>query len=197
MISYYELLGMLKEKNIPSKIKVTLCSYSANYIAEYDGEEFAFYKIENKDDEDCNYKYYLSECFLEHTMFDPSIKIIQEKELQQDMFVRDVCGEIHYCIGVFIDENNPKLNRFENEYGNIVMMSDIVGEPSYRVMDLIRVGDLVETYVTGLEEDNITAIKRIETLNELQQLKISLECGKRLYGIITKEKMEYSYKVGK
>jgi hypothetical protein len=196
MISYYELLGLVKEGKAPKKIKAVLCSYSANYVAQYDGDEFSFYQIEDKDSEDCNYKFYLSECFLEDTMFKPCIKVLQEMELKEDMFVRDNCGEIHYCIGVFIDENNPKLNRFENEYGNITMMSDIVGEPSYRVMDLIRVGDLVETYVNGLEKDGVTSIKRIETLNELQQMKIQLECGKELYGIITKEKIHYSYRVG-
>ena len=52
MISYYELLTMIKNGEIPKKIEVTLCSYSMTYVPEYDGDVFAFYKIENMEEID-------------------------------------------------------------------------------------------------------------------------------------------------
>lgn len=144
MISYYELLTMIKNGEIPKKIEVTLCSYSMTYVAEYDRDMFAFYRIENTDATDCNYKYYLSDSFLEYTMLSPSIKIIEDK-----------------------------------------------------VISSIKIGDIVELYVSGLEDCGVTSIRRIETKSELNELKSLLKEDKnRLYGIIPKESLKYSYKVG-
>ena len=144
MISYYELLTMIKNGEIPKKIEVTLCSYSMTYVPEYDGDVFAFYKIENMEEIDCNYKFYLSDSFLECTMLSPSIKIIEDK-----------------------------------------------------VINSIKIGDIVELYVRGLEDCGVTSIRRIETKSELNELKSLLRKEKnRLYGIVPKENLKYSYKVG-
>lgn len=79
-ISYYELLGMIKEGNAPKRIKVKACSYPCEYVANYDGAEFNYYYIADEELEDENYEYYLSECFIESMMFDKCIEIIEEVE---------------------------------------------------------------------------------------------------------------------
>ena len=81
-ISYYELLGMIKEGNIPKRLYVKLPNYGMYYIADYDGEEFSFYKRQNKDGVDENYHFYLSECFLESSMFDKCIQVLDEEEFE-------------------------------------------------------------------------------------------------------------------
>ena len=197
MISYYELLGMVKVGKEPKKINVKLCCYNMNYIAQYDGGKFDYYRIEFPDSVDENYKFYLSECYLEHGMLEPTITILKERTLEKGMFVRDTSGEIHTCTAIYKEKNNSSLNRFENDYGNIIMFDDIVGEPSYGVADLIKIGDIVECYVYGLEDDGITSIKRLETQREVEEFKDSLLRGnKRLFGFISKEQISYSYKVG-
>ena len=81
MLSYYELLGMIKEGNIPERLYVKLAqvNYGVNYVAIYDGDEFSRYELENSDDEDCNYRDYLGECFLESDMFNKCIEILDDK----------------------------------------------------------------------------------------------------------------------
>lgn len=79
-ISYYELLDMVKAGAEPKRIRVKICSYPCEYIAEYDGEDFNFYRIADGYSEDENYEYYLTDCFLESTMFDKCIEIIEEVE---------------------------------------------------------------------------------------------------------------------
>lgn len=79
MISYYELLGMIKDGNIPKRIYVKLPSlnYGVHYIAKYDYGDFSHYYAE---EDDINYKSYLSECFLENDMFGRFIQVLDEEE---------------------------------------------------------------------------------------------------------------------
>ena len=81
MISYYELLGMIKDGNIPKRIYVKLPSlnYGVHYIAEYDYGDFSHYYAE---EDDINYKSYLSECFLENDMFGRFIQVLDEGEFE-------------------------------------------------------------------------------------------------------------------
>lgn len=92
MINYYELLGMIKEGNIPEKIRVTIphiASKSCVYVADYDDEFFSSYSLEDREEEDVNYQILLSECFVESSMFDKCIEIIDDnfeeiKEIELD-----------------------------------------------------------------------------------------------------------------
>lgn len=81
-ISYYELLGMIKEGNIPERIKVCLVgNKEVVYIAEFETEYILLcYMIENENEQDENYRYYLSECLIEYSMFDECIEIIEEEK---------------------------------------------------------------------------------------------------------------------
>ncbi|MCI6191222.1 MAG: hypothetical protein MR691_15055 [Clostridium sp.] len=86
-ISYYELLKRIKEGNIPPKIILHLVpNKSVEYISDYDyvSDKLVGYEILNDKDEDENYSYYLVDCFLESTMFDKVIEIIEEeKEIEK------------------------------------------------------------------------------------------------------------------
>lgn len=80
-ISYYDLLGMIQDGNAPKKIEVSLTyGTSREYNAEYDADEFNYYRLDENKLEDENYKDYLSECFLESTMFDKCIKILDDAD---------------------------------------------------------------------------------------------------------------------
>lgn len=92
-ISYYELLGMIKDGNIPKRLYVKIANYGMYYIADYDGEEFSFYKRQNKDGVDENYHFYLSECFLESSMFEKCIQVLDEEEFED---IEELDGSIGY-----------------------------------------------------------------------------------------------------
>ena len=85
-VSYYELLGMIKDGNIPERIKACLVgNKEVVYIAEFETEDRLLgYMIENENEQDENYHYYLSECLIEYSMFDECIEIIEEeKEIEK------------------------------------------------------------------------------------------------------------------
>jgi len=76
-ISYYELLGMIKENNIPLNIEVELAHKKRKYTMAIDTDgSFLYYDLVGHEDE--NFPSYLSECFLEYMMFDKNIRIIDE-----------------------------------------------------------------------------------------------------------------------
>ena len=83
MISYYELLGMIKEDKAPKKIRVHLTPHTSKiYVREnvFDGT-FSFYGLALEENEETDeYKYYLSDCLLESSMFDKNIEIIEEEK---------------------------------------------------------------------------------------------------------------------
>lgn len=66
-------------------------------------------------------------------------------ELKEGMFVRTKDGEIHKCLGVYIDNNNPKLNRFENEWGNICMLDEIE-KADEELPKLLEKGDFLDNH---------------------------------------------------
>ena len=86
-ISYYDLLGMVKEGNAPERIEVSLTSGTTEiYKAEYDAGEFNYYLLQ-RDLQNENYRFYLSECFLESSMFDKCITILDKEERIEDFEV--------------------------------------------------------------------------------------------------------------
>ena len=86
-ISYYELLTRIKERNIPQLLILHLVpNKSVEYISYYDyaDSEFIGYEILKDEKADENYSYHLGDCFLESTMFDKVIEIIEEeKEIEK------------------------------------------------------------------------------------------------------------------
>lgn len=86
-ISYYELLTRIKEGNIPQLLVLHLVpNKSVEYTPDYDyvSDKLVGYEILNYKDEDENYSYHLVDCFLEGTMFDRIIEIVEEeKEIEK------------------------------------------------------------------------------------------------------------------
>ena len=77
-ISYYDLLGIIKERNIPDKVYLHSNYRKVAYIKDVDivSNEFNGYMLDEPDkDQDANFRYYLGECFLESDMFKKNIEI--------------------------------------------------------------------------------------------------------------------------
>ena len=117
-------------------------------------------------------------------------------KLEENMYVRTKDGEIHKCLLIYIDDNNPTLNRFMNEWGYMIMFDEIKGEPSHNIIDLIEVGD----YVNGMKVNNIAIEDGLiylhmdadDCLHESTML-----TGDEIESIVTKEQFEQmQYKVG-
>ena len=83
MISYYDLLGMIKEGNIPDIVAIHQNSGVINYVAQYDGSEFSYYEIENADDLDMDSHFYLSDCLLDSEMHKECIEIIKNRKIKE------------------------------------------------------------------------------------------------------------------
>lgn len=110
-ISYYELLGMIKERNIPPKIILHLVpNKSVEYISDYDyaNSEFIGYEILKDEEADENYSYHLGDCFLESAMFDKVIETIEEEKEIEKINLRYVV-----CNSDFAHEENGKLHIVE------------------------------------------------------------------------------------
>lgn len=73
-------------------------------------------------------------------------------EIREGMFVRTKDGEIHKCLDIHIDENNKKLNRFMNEYGNIIMFDEIK-KAEEELPKLLEKGDFVDTHLISVIKD--------------------------------------------
>lgn len=85
MISYYELLGMIKEDKAPRKIRVHLTPGTSKlYVREDDMDgTFNFYGLGVNEKENEEYHFYLPECFLESSMFEKNIEILEEKKIPE------------------------------------------------------------------------------------------------------------------
>ena len=91
-ISYYELLTMVKEGNIPQLLVLHLVqNKSVEYVPDYDyvNSELIGYEILKDEEADENYSYYLGDCFLEGTMFDNVIEIIEEEKEIEKITIRE------------------------------------------------------------------------------------------------------------
>ena len=91
-ISYYELLTRIKEGNIPQLLILHLVpTKSVEYISDYDyiNSEFIGYEISKDEEADENYSYHLGDCFLESTMFDKVIEIIEEEKEIEKITIRE------------------------------------------------------------------------------------------------------------
>lgn len=115
MISYFELLEMIKKGNIPKKVNYKISGYIKTYVeytAQYDRDEFTHYELTNHHREDENIHFYLNENYLESDMFDESILIIEEdKKIEKlmwattDIFKQEIIDKINEIIEVI----NEKL----------------------------------------------------------------------------------------
>lgn len=125
-------------------------------------------------------------------------------ELKEGMYVRTKNG----IIGKYnVIKEFANVPNFNGSYETKEVEREYIDDKPYRnyevikasnnIIDLIECLDIVELYIIGLEEDNITTIKRPETLRELKDLKKYIKRGAKIKSITTKEQFEsISYKVG-
>ncbi len=73
MISYYDLLGMLKTNSHPSKVKLYLCNKSALYV--YDNENNCYLLKDLRKENINSFRFYMNECLTDKQFFDNIIKI--------------------------------------------------------------------------------------------------------------------------
>lgn len=138
-ISYYDLLGMVKDGNAPERIEVSLTyGTSRIYEAEYDIGEFNHYRLDEDYLEDENYKDYLSECFLESMMFNKCITILDEEDEFEDIELLDVallgqCDNWLRCPTNEVTKQDIELNPYiiNNIRGNTL-------EFQHKINDLIK-----------------------------------------------------------
>ena len=129
-ISYYELLTRIKEGNIPQLLILHLVpNKSVEYISDYAyaNSQFIGYEILKDKDEDENYSYHLGDCFLESTMFDKVIEIIEEeKEIEK----------------LKIEQDTPNSNYYiKNEYGTkcyLTKHSKMIAEKVNELIDEVK-----------------------------------------------------------
>ena len=79
MISYYELLNKINHNEIPDLLELNLNCGKRYYQAYYDDGLFNYYGLCEENEENEDFKYYLSDCLLDSEMFDKKIKIMNEK----------------------------------------------------------------------------------------------------------------------
>lgn len=112
-------------------------------------------------------------------------------KLEPNMYVRTKDSEIHKCLDIYIDNNNPKLNRFMNEWGNIIMFDEII-KASHNIIDLIEIGD----YVNGREVVDIFYNANDEVIGVATRGSVDY-VNYQIKSIVTKEAFEsMSYKLG-
>lgn len=103
MISYYELLGMIKEKSNPEKIKHDDDLYEFDY-------NLNCYHSESG-------KCYLSEAFDEENAFDKIIEIIEDKKIEKlDILKQQVTIANHYSK----DNIQCIVNEFYRRYSVLI-----------------------------------------------------------------------------
>lgn len=87
MISYYELLGMIKEDKAPKEIRVHLTSGTSKlYVRESDIDDtFNCYVIDEDEETSEDYKYYLTDCYIESMMFEKTVEILDEKKIPEKL----------------------------------------------------------------------------------------------------------------
>lgn len=109
-------------------------------------------------------------------------------ELKEGMFVRTKDGEIHKCLDIRIDENNKNLNRFMDEYGNMVMFDEIKTAKE-ELPALLDRDDFVDTHRISVIKDR--------TIFFMDGFFIDFDDVEELaYMIVTKEQFEsIGYKI--
>lgn len=119
MISYYELLGMIKDGIIPEEVELDLrcADEPCIYRIDYDAGEFNCYVLKEDNKENHNYRYFLNECLLDSDVFDKNIKIIEKEEGKLRPCKYKDCGNEKYFeyIADRINDIIDYLKEKENE----------------------------------------------------------------------------------
>ena len=131
MISYYDLLTMIKDIDEPNKYPKVYWHNNYRekvlYIPTFDivSEELEGYHLSNRNLENEDIRYWLSECMLESSMFDKCLEIIEENNKIEKL-------DIH-------QEKNCKNNlKWQCNGYNISTPQKIIGEKINELIDFIN-----------------------------------------------------------
>ena len=179
MISYYELLGMIKEDKAPRKIRVHLISTPKIYKKDDDIEEYCYYVIDDDEETNENYKYYLTESYLESMMFDKNIEIIEEeKELHANKIVFNCDNSKRECV-INLDENDLGIDKLHIDNCYFYKENDkwYVRKYDFKTFNLEEKKipeKLIPTSLKGIDDldekidvAHIDTISAIETINKI------------------------------
>lgn len=111
-------------------------------------------------------------------------------ELKEGMYVRTLDG-ISKVVEV---RDSNTVSRFVNEDRNIYFMNEIIGTPSFDIIDLVQKGDYVNGYYVTTGNQNVGSIY----IAEIDGLGLKKKLyNKDIQSIVTKEQFEeISYKIG-
>lgn len=122
MISYYDLLGMIKEGNEPDLVRLRLNCGEVYYQAFYDGDEFNYYGLFDGDNENDDFKYYLADSLLESQMFEKNIEVIEGKRIEKLKIAKitdDNFNGLKKSINVLHKEIESKINEIIDEINKL------------------------------------------------------------------------------
>ena len=126
-ISYYDLLGLIKEEKEPKEIEVQLVAQkSVNYVACYDRANGEFLNYYIKDDRNLSddYHSYLTDSFLESSMFKKCIKIIEgNKEIQKLSYQQvgyENCDGSERKIKEVVIDFNKQIKQLGNKLNEVI-----------------------------------------------------------------------------
>lgn len=122
LISYYDLLEMIKEKNIPKKVYwLNNRNEKISYIAEFEYGELNCYFLEERNKYNDDISYYLGENFLESTIFKKCIEIPNDDfENIEEIELGRISPNGEYVISVNDEKIQDKINSLIRNQRNII-----------------------------------------------------------------------------
>lgn len=128
-ISYYELLGMIKEENIPKLVYwINHERKKIAYKSSYDSVDNSFncYILQNRKQETEDIKFYLSECMVESSFFDKCIEIPND-DFEDILEMREILcldydgiGAIERATRRIVNENRNMINQLIKNQKKII-----------------------------------------------------------------------------
>ena len=121
MISYYELLNLIKQGDTPQRVWFHIGNRRISYVKDIDNIDLSFngYIIEDKDKKEEDIKYWLGENFLESDMFNECLTFEQEKVDKIDFSSlhtqREKNRAFRKSINAIIDRLDILEKRYENK----------------------------------------------------------------------------------
>ncbi len=103
-------------------------------------------------------------------------------KFEKNMYIRTMDG-ISKIIEIRKAES---MTRVVDDYGNIYFVDDLIGEPSYDIIDLVQIGD----YVNGYRVDEIHGGQLSNFSRYDGRLVNIVSCDNNIERIVTKEQFE-------
>lgn len=154
LISYYDLLGMVKEGNIPKYVYYVDDTFTGRYLyeSEYFYDEFLGYNLVGEEQKELGIYQYLGENFLEPQMLEKSILIGEETKEADDV---DIISK--YIYGKKEEKSSVTDALLDAISEEIERQRDICNER------LKKIGDdsLLSCHAVAIEKEHLDSLERI------------------------------------